>query len=250
MIIKSSMENTGKIIIASQEKANTIVFHFSEWTFLSISPDGGVEMPHYGRESCLTSFLVFSNNLLSTGITTIATHSSQPKKPLATVHSPVTVLFCRGIGFFAYLRWNCLILVHNSSISFYKCVPLFFAFLKNFNFFWQGSPLTLRIIPPRNFRYWRNFLSTLMVCLHLYSLHERPIYGLLAQHARLKLKGHSWLGLTGKSVFPTEVVGFHRQSVLRHGNCMFRDSWGATSMNSSGCKPHTPLRWQLIFPKH
>jgi hypothetical protein len=39
-MIKSAIENMGKIIIASYENANTTVFHFSEWLFLAISPDG------------------------------------------------------------------------------------------------------------------------------------------------------------------------------------------------------------------
>jgi hypothetical protein len=71
----------------------------------------------------------------------IATHSAQLMKPLAAVRTsdPVTVLFCRGLGFFIYFHWNWLILVHihflilahNSSIYFYKHVPMFFAYLFN-----------------------------------------------------------------------------------------------------------------------
>jgi hypothetical protein len=40
MTIKSTVENMGKIITASYENTSTIVFHFSEWLFLAISPDG------------------------------------------------------------------------------------------------------------------------------------------------------------------------------------------------------------------
>jgi hypothetical protein len=57
-MIKSAMENMGKIIIASYEKANTIVFNFLE-CLLAIFPDGGVHMPHCGRVSCLTYFPCF-----------------------------------------------------------------------------------------------------------------------------------------------------------------------------------------------
>jgi hypothetical protein len=34
------MQNTEKIIIASYENANSIVFYFSEWLFLTISSYG------------------------------------------------------------------------------------------------------------------------------------------------------------------------------------------------------------------
>jgi hypothetical protein len=36
----------GKIIIATYEKAKIIVFHFSEYIYLTIFPEGSVEMPH------------------------------------------------------------------------------------------------------------------------------------------------------------------------------------------------------------
>jgi hypothetical protein len=67
------------------------------------------------------------------------------------------------------------------------------------------------------------FEGIYVVCLRLYSLHMRLIHGFLAQHALLKSKGHSCLGPTGNSLFPTEVVWLHRHISLRHGKYTFLD---------------------------
>jgi hypothetical protein len=44
---------------------------------------------------------------------------------------------------------------------------------------------------------------------HVYSLRTSLIRGFVAQHARLKSKGCSHLGLTDKCLFTTEVVRLH-----------------------------------------
>jgi hypothetical protein len=125
--------------------------------FFAISPDGGVEMPHCGRVSCLTYFpcFFFSNKLLTTGIVTVATHSAQLMKPLAAVHNLIQSPFCSvvpqgahnfagtGCFWFIFTSWFWFIIPRFIFTNASHCFSTLFKELQTFFFFGRGSPLTL-----------------------------------------------------------------------------------------------------------
>jgi hypothetical protein len=202
---------------------------------LAISPDGVLRCYTVGGWVASLIFLVFSNKLLTTGIATIAIHSAQFVKPLATVHTSdtVTVLFRRGIGFFTFRAhifagtgyfwfiftswfWPIIprFLFKNSSPSLSPFFNLGGGARQSFDVMIVTDYFRFESFPEEFQVLEKFFEGFYVVCLHLHSRHMRLIRGFLAQHACLKSKGHSWLGLVGKSVFPTEVVWLHRKSVL------------------------------------